>query len=330
MDKHQGSVTEGLGVSRYFDYEGPVHYLDYGGDPEGPLLVCVHGLGGSAFTFDLIAPQLAKYGRVYAIDLIGHGRTPVLGRAATVGAQRRVLDHFLAHVVGEPAILLGNSMGGLLSALQGARRPESVAGVVMLSPALPLTTFVLRDVRTAIEFLVLATPGFGLFVGAWEKLFSAEMQVARMIRLVARDPARVPQEALDRAIELANERKRFSRNGFALGQAARSIIYVLQSPWYATQLEELAAPVLLIHGTHDRLVSIKHATAAADHFESWRFEVFNDVGHVPMIEEPEVTVATILDWFGEEGEDAAAAAAGAHVQEVVVDVSDSRTRSRRR
>lgn len=320
-----GSVA----MSRYFDYEGPVHYSDYGGDPEGPLMVCVHGLGGSAFTFDLIGPALAHYGRVYAIDLIGHGRTPVLGRSATVGANRRVLDHFLSDVVGEPAILLGNSMGGLLSALQSVRRPESVAGLVLLSPALPLTTIVLGDVRTVLEFLVLATPGFGVLVSMWEKVTSAERQVSRMIKVVAQDPARVPQEALDRAVALANERKRFSHTGPALGQAARSIVWVLQSPWYTSQLEQVSAPVLLIHGTHDRLMSIRHATAAAQRFESWRFEVLNHVGHVPMIEEPELTVATILDWLDEEAAEAAAAASVAEPQDRVIDVSDS-SRARRR
>ena len=46
-------------TSRYFDYDGPVHYIDYGGAPDGPLVVCVHGLGGSAISFDLIGPLLA-------------------------------------------------------------------------------------------------------------------------------------------------------------------------------------------------------------------------------------------------------------------------------
>ena len=99
------------GVSRYFDYEGPVHYIDYGGKPDGPLVVCVHGLGGSAISFDLIARLLAAECRIYAVDLVGHGRTPVLGRSATVGANRRVVDHFLRDVVGEPAVLIGNGPG---------------------------------------------------------------------------------------------------------------------------------------------------------------------------------------------------------------------------
>jgi pimeloyl-ACP methyl ester carboxylesterase len=33
--------------SQWVDLGGPVHFVDYGGPQDGPLLVCVHGLGGS-------------------------------------------------------------------------------------------------------------------------------------------------------------------------------------------------------------------------------------------------------------------------------------------
>ncbi len=309
-------------TSRYFDYDGPVHYIDYGGADDGPLVVCVHGLGGSAISFDLIGPLLAAQCRVYAIDLVGHGRTPVLGRSATLGANRRVLDHFLTQVVGEPAVLIGNSMGGQLSLLQAAKRPDSVAGLVLIGPALPLTGLVLRDVRRVLEFAVLATPGVGsAVVSLWSRFASAERQVARMLRLVALDPTRIPDEFRDAAAALADERRRYSGNPNALVQAARSVVWVISSPWYATQLEGVSAPVLLIHGTHDRLVSIRQAHAAAEKFESWRFEVLNQVGHVPQLEEPELVVATILSWMYDESPEVAAEAATA--APAVVDVRET-------
>ena len=311
-------------TSRYFDYDGPVHYIDYGGAPDGPLVVCVHGLGGSAISFDLIGPLLAAQCRVYAIDLVGHGRTPVLGRSATLGANRRVLNHFLTEVVGEPAVLIGNSMGGQLSLLQAAKRPESVAGLVLIGPALPLTGLVLRDVRRVVEFAVLATPGVGsAVVSLWSRFASAERQVARMLRLVALDPPRIPDEFREAAAALTDERRRYSGNPNALVQAARSVVWVISSPWYATQLEGVQAPVLLIHGTHDRLVSIRQAHAAAEKFESWRFEVLNHVGHVPQLEEPDLVVATILSWMYDESPEVSTDAAQAEARGSVVDVREA-------
>lgn len=320
-------ATGKTGISRYFDHEGPVHYLDYGGNPEGPLVVCVHGLGGSAISFDLIAPLLAAQCRVYAIDLVGHGRTPVLGRSATVGANRRVVDAFLTDVVGEPAILVGNSMGGLLSLLQAAKRPESIAGLCLIGPALPLTGLVLRDFRRILEFAVLATPGLGdAVVSLWSRFASAEQQVSRMLRLVAQDPTRIPAEFSAAAAALSDERRKFSGNHNALVQAARSVVYVVTGPWYAAQLEAVAAPVLLIHGQHDRLVSVRQANATAQRFSSWRYELMDEVGHVPQLEEPALVAATILRWMFDEAPDVAVAAATAEPREIVVDVRERAAR----
>ena len=317
------------GVSRYFDYEGPVHYIDYGGKPDGPLVVCVHGLGGSAISFDLIARLLAAECRIYAIDLVGHGRTPVLGRSATVGASRRVVDHFLREVVGEPAVLIGNSMGGLISLLQASKRPDSVAGLVLIGPALPLTGLVLKDVRRALEFAVLAMPGVGTtVVSLWTRFASAERQVGRMMRLVAKDPTRIPDDFRQAAAALAEERRRLPGNPNALVQAARSVVFVIGSPWYATQLEGVRSPVLLIHGQHDRLVSIRQADAAAKKFDTWRFEVMDHVGHVPQLEDPALVAATILEWMFEEAPEVSDSAAEAKAVEMVVDVRETPSRRR--
>lgn len=316
------------GVSRYFDYDGPVHYLDYGGSSDGPLVVCVHGLGGSAISFDLIAALLAAECRIYAVDLIGHGRTPVLGRSATVGANRRLVDHFLSDVVGEPAVLIGNSMGGLIALLQAAKRPDSVAGLVLIGPALPLTGLVLKDFRRAVEFAVLATPGLGsAVVSLWSRFASAERQVGRMLRLVAMDPTRIPDEFRHAATALTEERRRFSGNHNALVQAARSVVFAITSPWYAAQLEGVRSPVLLIHGRHDRLVSIRQADEAAQRYESWRFEVMDHVGHVPQLEDPALVTDTILEWMFSERPEVADQAEAAEPAESVIDVREhSRTR----
>ncbi|MEI2716610.1 MAG: alpha/beta hydrolase [Candidatus Nanopelagicales bacterium] len=315
------------GTSRYFDYDGPVHYLDYGGRRDGPLVVCVHGLGGSAISFDLIAALLAAECRIYAVDLIGHGRTPVLGRSATVGANRRVVDHFMREVVGEPAVVIGNSMGGLIALLQAAKRPDSVAGLVLIGPALPLTGLVLKDVRRAVEFAVLATPGLGsAVVSLWTRFASAERQVGRMLRLVALDPTKIPDEFRHAATALAEERRRFSGNHNALVQAARSVVFAITSPWYVAQLEGVRSPVLLIHGRHDRLVSIRQADEAAQKYDSWRFEVMDHVGHVPQLEDPALVTDTILEWMFTERPEVADQAEGAQLVEAVVDVREQRSR----
>src|SRR5437588_10401134 len=77
--------------SRWADLDGPVHYLDFGGPAGAPVLVCVHGLGGSAVNWLRLAPLLAGRFRVVAPDLAGHGLTQSAGRGPGIGANPALL-----------------------------------------------------------------------------------------------------------------------------------------------------------------------------------------------------------------------------------------------
>src|ERR1022692_3612 len=116
------------GRSRWIDLDGPVHYLDFGGPARGPVIVCVHGLGGSAVNWSAIAPLLTGGYRMLAPDLAGHGLTQSLGRGADVAANRALLHRFIGSVSASPVILMGNSMGGMISLLEAGAAPDAVAG----------------------------------------------------------------------------------------------------------------------------------------------------------------------------------------------------------
>ncbi|MHB1519103.1 MAG: alpha/beta fold hydrolase [Acidimicrobiales bacterium] len=90
------------------------------------MLACVHGLEGSHLNWTAIGPRLAGTARVVAIDLVGHDRTPMAGRRADAEGRRRLLSGMLEALGEGPVTLIGNSMGGLVAALQAAVRPESV------------------------------------------------------------------------------------------------------------------------------------------------------------------------------------------------------------
>src|SRR5439155_26415196 len=91
----QTTSTLDLPPSRWVDVHGPVHFREWNGPPGGPVFVLVHGLGGSLLNWALVAPGLARRGRVLALDLAGFGLTPPAGRTAAVGSNRRVVDGFM-------------------------------------------------------------------------------------------------------------------------------------------------------------------------------------------------------------------------------------------
>ena len=138
-----GTVAPGTGLrfggeSCWVDLGGPVHYLDYGGPAGAPVIVAVHGLEGCAVNWSAIAPTLTSHYRVLAPDLAGHGFTRSAGRGVNVSSNRSLLHRFLEVVAGSPVILMGNSMGGMISLREAATAPGTVAGLILLDPALPV------------------------------------------------------------------------------------------------------------------------------------------------------------------------------------------------
>jgi pimeloyl-ACP methyl ester carboxylesterase len=115
------------------------HYYRHAGRPGGdPLmpLVLIHGIADSALTWSMALGDLARVGPVFAVDLPGFGlsgRPP--GRPyATIAEHVAVIAALLREVVGGPALLVGNSMGGWIAARLALEAPELVRGIVLLDP----------------------------------------------------------------------------------------------------------------------------------------------------------------------------------------------------
>ena len=220
---HGGPDRRAAGRSRWVDIGGPVHYLDYGGPADGPVVVAVHGLGGSAVNWSAIAPLLTGRCRVFAPDLAGHGRTESLGRSTTVAANRILLHRFIEAVPGSPVILMGNSMGGMLSMLEAAAAPDAVAGLVLVNAAYPFGPALPHPFVTAM-FAVFATPVVGRFVMGRRRAAPPDKQVAALLRLCCVDPSRVPADVVADHVELARHRAGLVGIEHDLLHAARSVV----------------------------------------------------------------------------------------------------------
>jgi pimeloyl-ACP methyl ester carboxylesterase len=289
--------------SRWVDLGGPVHYVDHGGPEDGPLLLLVHGLGGSLLNWAAIAPTLAETCRVMAIDLVGFGRTQPLGRSPRIEDNRDLLARFIDAVIGHPVILVGNSMGGLISMLVADERPDLVAGLVLVDPAVPVGPSARPDPLVTLMFGAYAVPAVARVLMARRRsLFSAETQAMAVLRLCCVDTTRVPTHVLHQHLELARERENYPDVDAELVVAGRSLVLVLaRRRWLQQLMGRISVPVLLLHGAKDRLVPLAAAKAVAKANPTWRFEVAEDVGHVPQLEVPEWTLEQIHDWMGSEG-----------------------------
>jgi pimeloyl-ACP methyl ester carboxylesterase len=101
----------------------------------GPPIVLVHGLGGMASNWRLVAPELAGERRVIVPELPGHGGSAPLEEAQNIDPYA---DAVLAVADAEdavPAPWVGHSLGGLVGLRAAVRRPDAITGLVLAAGA---------------------------------------------------------------------------------------------------------------------------------------------------------------------------------------------------
>lgn len=284
-------------VSRYVEIEGsPLHVADYGG--AGTPLVCVHGLGGSHINWVAVAGGLARLGHVTALDLPGFGFSPVAGGESTMEAHRRTLDGYLRSL-GEPAVLVANSMGAALSILQTAASPDTVRALVLVSPASPRARGVWPDREVTTLFSLYLVPGGALgAVMARRKLMTPEEIARWTLDLCACHADRVAPDVLAAHVEVATRRVQFPGIDRALVRTARSMLRLLaRQATFDRAVSAITAPTLLLQGRADRLVRYESALRLEALRPDWDVRFLDDVGHVAMLEIPATFVDLVTGWL---------------------------------
>jgi 2-succinyl-6-hydroxy-2,4-cyclohexadiene-1-carboxylate synthase len=205
----------------------------------GMPLVLLHGFTGSAASWSPVIQDLARFHRVVAIDIIGHGAS-----SAPEDLSHYVFEQALHDLVEVTAQLgvaraawLGYSMGGRLALGMAVDHPERVSSLILESATAGIQHEMERlqraeadqDLARRIEVI-----GIETFVQQWERLPIWESQRAL--------PAEVLQ--FEREIRLRNRAVGLAHSLRGMGQGAQ--------PSYWDRLSEIGVPVLLIAGALDR------------------------------------------------------------------------------
>ena len=298
--------------SSMLDIDGPVFVADYGGD--GPVMLLVHGLGGAHLNWMAVAPQLTAHHRVFALDLPGFGRSPLAGRRSTIAANVDLLTRAITRLSPGPVVLVGNSMGGLLSLGVAAQHPTLVDALVLVDPAVPAPggEFPPRLDRVSRTFIATA------FIPRWGArrlsravaVLGPESLVRETMRLVSSDPSRIEPAVVDAHIALEAERLAESDWHESFYAATRSLVAVLALKRKVFRwVDEVVAPTLLLQGDHDRLVPVASARNIASLRPDWEYHEFAGAGHVPMLEVPAEFVEVVGEWLARQGTAAVSVAA---------------------
>jgi pimeloyl-ACP methyl ester carboxylesterase len=264
---------------------------------DGVPIVFFHGYADSADTWRQSLAVLGRRGRrAIAVDLPGFGTAdplrgdPVLPQ---LDAFANAAVDYAAGKLHEPAIAVGNSLGGCVSLRLAERHGEKLAGVVAAAPAglemSRLLHLVERDPLLR-SLLALPTPVPPILIRA---------AVARMYRQFAFAQPRSIDPGVVTAFS-SHHRDRATVAGYV--NTAQRLVGELRDPF---QLDRIHSPVLLVWGDRDRLVFPRGAERILEAVPGSRLELMQGVGHCPQVEAPERFTELLLE-FDPEAQVAAA------------------------
>jgi len=249
-----------------------VSYVEMG-EPTGLDIVLVHGLSGSWQNWLENIPHLARRHRVLALDLPGFGASPMPPWDITIERYGRLLVEFCDAAGADKAAVIGNSMGGFVSAEAAIKAPGRFDRVSLVSAAGVSHSRMRREpAQMAGRFATAASP---LVLRFQERGLLRPGIRHWAFRMLFHYPTRIRRELI----------WEFFMNG-AGTPGFLPAIGGLMGYDILDRLEEVEIPALVVWGRNDRIVAPADALEYADRLGNSRLVVFDKTGHVPMAERP--------------------------------------------
>lgn len=235
--------------------------------------------------------------RCEALDLPGFGYSPppadgdysLAARAAAVISLIEKRGYWPVHLV-------GNSLGGAIATKVAARRPDLVRTLTLISPALPD----LRPRPLPMRLALVSAPGVGRWLLGKMQELPPEQRTDKSIAELYANPALFQPERRKEAITEVIRRDGLGHTIDALLGSTRSLVAEYTRPGPGSLWRDAArvfAPTLLVHGSHDRLVNPGMSGRAARTFRNCRVVVLPRIGHVAMMERPDLVAAEMREFL---------------------------------
>ncbi len=254
----------------FADIDGnTIHYVSEG---EGPPVVFVHGLGGSANVWHGVIQAMKQHHHCIAMDLRGHGRSQARGKFS-IQQWTRDLHKLITHLELPAVTVVGHSLGTLVAQQFAATHPDAVESLVLvggISYFQPETNEAYIARADQVE-----KDGMDVLVDDWLAGAVSPQSHATLSGGVG----------LLRELFLRNDATAYAKSCRALAEAP------------TIRRDELGVPTLIVTGAHDRSTPLAMAEELKRSIPVSRVQVIPDVGHWSPIEAPGVVAASILEFL---------------------------------
>ena len=269
--------------SDFIDIDGlKIHYKDEG---EGPVLVLLHGICASLYTWDGWVGELKDDYRIIRLDIPGWGLTgPVGSDAHDLNKMMTMLDQFLATLEIDTFYLAGNSLGGYFSWNYALNHPEQVKKMVLLDP-------VCYPQEVPWFVSVARIPLIRIF----PKYMMPKFLVSMNVNAVYSDDSKITDDIYDLYFDLAMRKGNKSSYIDIFRFMARNA----KNDALSKGVENIRTPTLLMYGQDDKWVSPDQAKQWKEDVPGVKHIIYEGVGHIPMEELPIISARDADAFFKE-------------------------------
>ena len=272
-------------TSSFVDVNGlRVHVSDEGANNSAVPIVLIHGTGASLHTWDGWVSELKNERRVIRFDLPGFGLTgPEPDNNYTIEQYTNYVVGILDSLGVSEAIIAGNSLGGYIAWATAVRYPNRVSKLVLVDAS----GYPYEAESVPIAFKLSQNKLAKLLL----KNFIPKFVIRSSVENVFGNAALVTDYLVDRYYELT------LREG---NRAAIKERFVQTQPGELRKLlPKLTIPTLIMWGAKDKLIPLKLGKRFEKDIPNSSLIIFDELGHVPHEEAPQITVSPVLDFINE-------------------------------
>jgi pimeloyl-ACP methyl ester carboxylesterase/CRP-like cAMP-binding protein len=265
-----------------------IHYVE-AGQQGRQIALLIHGWSSSWFATSPLLGLLAQRFHCIAIDLPGYGNSPPLKERTTIPVYTELIADLLAQISSRPVVLVGHSMGGMISLTLALKHPVLVERMVLLNPTISGRLSMMINIAIS---PITAMERFGLgsiivssfersFVGLTDRLMRP-VSFAERTGITKADYGRLRQDA------------RRPGQGRVRAECYRAML----ENDLSSRLRDVQPPALVIWGAEDNTVPLRDAGVVADEWPQADLRIFPKAGHWPQFETPDATRRQVAAYLG--------------------------------
>ena len=252
-------------------YGAKIHYTEAG---TGAPVILIHGLADDASIWDSVIPALSAKFRVIALDQIGFGRSdkPLLNYRVSTFVD--FLDGFMTELKIERASLIGNSLGGWVTAAYALAHPERVERLVLSDAA-----------------------GYAALAKTMDPRALSALRLASREDIRYLGPLTFRDKRFYQDVDLAFKQRVTAGDSYTVGQFLDSM--VRGDDTLDNRLHALNRPTLVLWGRDDKIIPLSFGEQFHREITNSRLRILDNCGHMPQVECPNEFANAVLRFFSD-------------------------------